>query len=322
MATPPLTFHRRREGFGTGVPLFAMMRDEKYFLPHFLRHYRALGVQSFAIYADRCDDAFMAMLEAEPDVSILQSQHAYGDSFGIRPSGLPRRLIQVLKEYVSNTLFEHRWHLVVDADEFLVLPPPFEELGSYVSHLDRAGLPCSFATMVDFYPERLSGRNFGADVDPFAGAPHFDAGPYYSFDVESGQVTTFSRGIRGRLLAMLLREDRASFERLLQRNGPYRPAKNYKFPLLRTSDTVRRAGDHNIEGTVRFASSCVLAHFKFYPGLDHKLATALAERQYFQGSIEYELIGLILRKIGAHSLLGPESRTYRDIGDLVDAQLF
>ena len=32
-----------------GIPLFAMMRDETYFLPHFLRHYRRLGVGSFAI---------------------------------------------------------------------------------------------------------------------------------------------------------------------------------------------------------------------------------------------------------------------------------
>jgi len=320
---PQLVFHRKREDFGAGIPLFAMMRDETYFLPHFLRHYRRLGVGSFAICADRCGDAFMAMLEAEPDVSILIARDsAYGDAFGLRPSGLPRRLIQAVKEYMSNTLFAGRWHLVCDADEFLVLPPPFDALAAYVGALDAQGLACSFATMVDFYPERLTDRNFGPQTDPFAGAPYFDGGPYYSFDPAAGRMNNLRWGVRGRIWSALLARAPDEARQFIRRHGAYTPAKTFKFPLLRTSAGVQRVGDHNVSPDARVASCCALAHFKFYPGLDEKLATALREKQYFRGSIEYALLDLALRQIADHSLLDAASRRFRGPADLAEAGLF
>jgi hypothetical protein len=315
-----LKFHRRRANLLAGVPVFSVMRNETYFLPHFLRHYRALGAQSFVIYADRCDEAFMSALEAQEDVSILLSNNAkFGDVLGVQKTGVPKRLPTLLREYATNQMFSGRWHAVVDSDEFIVLPPPFSRLDDYTAFLDRAGMDHGFASMVDFYPRRLRERNFDPGIDPFQACPFFDEGPYHALDDASGRILQQKFGIRGRLLRFLLGSFPGEMKAMEVGPGHYAGALDYKFPIMKSSSTRRRLADHSISGVPSIRNACTIAHFKFYPELDAKVRTALTEGQYYMGSVEYRMLDFALRRLSDADLVTAVSRRYASPADLVAA---
>ncbi|HWA61069.1 MAG TPA: glycosyltransferase family 2 protein, partial [Caulobacteraceae bacterium] len=64
-----------------GPLVFALVRDEDYFLPHFFAHYRALGVAGFLIYDDRSQAPTRDFLAAQPDCLVVTSDHSFGDFF-------------------------------------------------------------------------------------------------------------------------------------------------------------------------------------------------------------------------------------------------
>lgn len=315
-------FHRKRKDVFEGVPVFSIMRNEKYFLPHFLRHYRLLGARSFIIFADRCDDEFLSMLEAAEDVSIIRSEGArFGDVFGVQENGRPKRLSALLKEYVANRLLFNRWHAVADSDEFIVLPPPFAGLEEYTAFLERRKAGYCFASMVDFYPRKLAERNFDPQVNPFLGCPYFDEGPYHAIDHDLGSLVIRSAGVRGRMLNQMLKDYPVEMKDMGVGPDMYLGALNYKFPIMKSSEKLQRVGDHRISKLTTIGHACAIAHFKFYPELDEKVATAMAEGQYFAGSVEYKFLNFVLEKLNTANLLCRKSRKYLSPEDMVSANI-
>ena len=60
------------------LTLCAIGRNEMYFLPTFLAHYRRLGVEQFAILDDRSTDGMTEYLLEQNDVVLYRSDHKYG----------------------------------------------------------------------------------------------------------------------------------------------------------------------------------------------------------------------------------------------------
>lgn len=315
-------YHRFRDSLMDGIPVFSIMRDEKYFLPHFLAHYRSIGVSSFLIFADSCDDEFMTMLETEEDVSILLSKTLrFKDVMYTTPRGWPVKLGQFVKESVSNELFHNLWHILVDADEFLLLPPPMNNIRQYVSLLEARGRCYSFAPMVDFYPHKLNQRNYPSSISPFVANPYFDSGRCHRIDAETRKVVVLNGGVRGRLLNRLREDALADIKQRGLRPGDLRLPLNFKFPVLKSTGKIRRAGHHWISHFDSLDLSSCLAHFKFYPDLDKKLSSALKERQYVNGSIEYEFLKLAVDRMQDVDLLTEHSVVYSSPLDLVRASI-
>ena len=315
-------FHRKRPHDPARVSVFSIMRDENYFLPHFLRHYRSLGVQHICVFADRCSPEFLARLEAEPDVSILLGRGiSFADDFRRASDGSIIKLPAYLREQAAEALYPDQWVLFADSDEFLLLPPPFLRLDDFTAALDGAGRSYSYAPMVDFFPRQLALRNFGNDVNPFEGAPYFDGGPYHAIDAGTGRLLTRRHGIRGRLFAYLLTHHREELLRAFPEGSRVAPPANFKFPLLRQSSGVGWKGCHRITASPDLSFGCALAHFKFYPELDAKLATALGEGQYYSASSEYRFLALAMKLLGGSDLPCPESVRFRSPADLVAASL-
>ena len=184
-----------------GVPLFVTMRNEKYFLPHFLRHYRSIGITHFIVYADQCDNEFIGNLKSQKDVAVLTSERLkFGDVIFKSSSGSDVKFSQIIKEIVSNDLFYERWHLLVDADEFLLLPLPFDNINRYVDYLETQGQMYSYSPMVDFYPRRLRDRNHSTIMSPFEGSPYFDSGPYHRIHFFSRRKVRTHKGVRARMI--------------------------------------------------------------------------------------------------------------------------
>jgi hypothetical protein len=293
----------------SGPAVFSIVKDENYFLPFFFDHYRKLGVELFLIYDDRSGPETVNYLMEQADCAVLRSDGAFGDRFGEDEFGTPRRLPQILKERVPDTFLPGHWVLTADADEFLVLPSGCANLPEFIGSLERIGQLYATAPMIDFYGETLDHRSYPRNLDPFAGNPYFEVGPYYYW---TGSIWPFrlGGGIRLRLLRMLCEQH---VDRVAGIFGGPLPSlgKTWKVPLLKHGCGIARRGDHEISVAPRASDlSTALAHFKFYPDLDAKIDGALRERQYFAGSVEYSFLKAAIDLFGRDSLAGPETRRF------------
>lgn len=287
-----------------GPAVFAMVRNESYLLPHFLHHYRRLGVENFVVYNDHSTDDTLDLLAAQDDCTILSSDRGYRE---VMPDGRSFQLHA--KRDVPESLGAGRWVLTVDADEFLVLPPCFTTLQQLFVHLDALGHRCVFASMVDFYPERLADRNHARELSPFAGSGYFDADRPFERSWSSTRPRARLKGIRARLLAMLEAKDPAAYERIVVKQD-YRLTSLWKVPLIKTGCGVALEAVHEVNVQPPFDIELALAHFKFGPDLDGRIASALVKRDYFRSSIEYQFLKAALDALDAESLVCPSSRLY------------
>ena len=314
-----LTFVKTASVRPRGVVVFSVMRDEDYFLPFFFDHYRKLGVDGFLIYDDRSGERTLEFLSAQPDCSIVRSDHAFGDSFAPAGALFDRRLPHVLKESVPESLLRDRWVLTVDADEFLVLPSEFQDLPQLIAALERREQPYLTAPMVDFYGETLAARNYPRNLSPFEANPYFDCGPYY-FWLGEQTPTVFAGGVRHKLLRRLYQRRPDLVAQIYNRSG--RAAQYlWKSPLLKHGAGVTRVGDHSLSVCPAPGLEGALAHFKFYPDLDAKIAMALHERQYVSGSVQYAILQAAIDVMGDESLVTWETCRYDGPASLERAQL-
>lgn len=320
-ARPTLRAGRRRHELATlkahsmsaGPALFAMLRDEIYLVPHFFNHYRALGVENFLVYDDHSSDGTTEFLLAQPDCTVLRADCAYNDQ---APNGQPFH--HYLKNAVPNSLATERWVLVVDADEFLQLPRPFKRLADLYAYLDARQYTCVLASMVDFYPRRLRDRGHSASLSPFQGSPYFDAERSFVRDRATGRISKVFGGIRPRLQKWLEARDPAQYEAIYKDRG-YRMAALWKTPLIKTGAGVYLKNAHSVNVVPPLDIELALAHFKFGPDLDAKIAYGLALRRHYLGSIEYRFLDAVCQRFDDDELLSESSRSYSGALSLEEA---
>ncbi len=199
-----LTFLKKGPRNEQGIGLFSMVRDELYFLPRFFEHYRTLGVTDFVIYDDRSADGTTEYLVAQPDCTVVTGPYRFDTTFGVMPTGLPKKFFDYVKEVLPDTFFNNRWALTVDADEFVFLPSKCGDLGAFTSFLEAEKRLYASGPMVDLYPQRLADMLESSSEDFFALMPYFDHGPLYQRISRFPYVRKEFAGIRGRLMQMLL----------------------------------------------------------------------------------------------------------------------
>jgi len=303
----------------TGVVAFLVVRDEDYFLPFFFDHYRRIGFEEFLVYADRCSTPTLDFLAAQSDTTVITGDYKFGQTFGNQRTGEPRRLSGFLKE-TSVELLPDRWALVADADEFLILPPPVRTISEFIKLLSREGQPYATAPMVDMYPQCLAMRNYPHTIGPFDVSVFFDSGPYYIWNPTKVVPNVHHAGVRHRLM-QLLAERYPSDMLAIYGGGRIATPAVHKVPLLRHGAGIRRIGDHAIEIGTSAANGAALAHFKFSPCLDRKVAVAVEEAQYFGGSIHYKWLALAMEKLPFELLLCPQTRQFTGPESFVAANL-
>lgn len=152
------------------IRLFATLRNEAERLPHFLDHYRRLGVGHFLIVDNASTDGSADWLAGQPDVSVWTTAHGYKQSrFGM--------------DWINGLLLRHgsgHWCLTVDADELLIYPHwETRPLPALTDWLDDHGIPAMGALMLDLYPRGpLDAVAHVPGQDPTEVLPWFDAGNY------------------------------------------------------------------------------------------------------------------------------------------------
>ena len=150
------------------ILVFSTVRNEMVRLPHFLEHYRRLGVAHFLIVDNDSDDGTAEYLAGQPDVSVWHTRGSYKLSrFGV--------------DWLTWLQIRHghgHWCLTVDADEILIYPHhDTRPLRALTEWLERRGRRSMGALMLDMYPKgRLQDGRYAPGDDPFRELCWFDGG--------------------------------------------------------------------------------------------------------------------------------------------------
>ena len=302
--------------FGTDVApsefmLLAILRNEMYFLPAFLAHYRRLGVQKFIFLDDHSDDGSSEYLLEQPDTVVVKSAQRYGYRVELPPTirGPNRSLrIEPLWRSMLYDMFAmDRWALLVDLDEFIHLPQgmTFQDL---VAQLDNQGARATWAVMLDVYPRDIAGFTKNEE------SPQLDTSATWYFDGEQHLRLRVDRrpkrvypGARARLYSEygidkfypvlgVRKHDRIS--RLLRnvrlRRKPLRYNDIMKPALLKWRDDSYFRNSHSTNLSASMHYLLPIQHFRFSGSLSQRAQMALRENSHFHNSSDYRLVTELL----------------------------
>jgi hypothetical protein len=311
-----LTFKTLKSAKATaGLPCFFMVRNEIYFLPHLLRHYRSLGVGHFIVHDDCSDDGSREFLLAQPDCTLVTSKHGFRDAVG---DGIVFH--HAARTAIPDHFVKAGWCLTVDADEFLLLPRRFPSLPALIDELDRRGEEAVLAAMVDFYPERLSERNYAFERGPFEGCRWwFDPDRTFEAIPGTSRFRILEAGFRARLISLLRRQHPDILDTIYP-EGPVYPAL-WKVPLIKMGVGIHRFSAHSVNRRVVAGIQLALAHFKLHPATDRRIREALEWNTYAHGSVEYRLLKAAIECLGDQDLVTERSVQFHSAESLEEAGL-
>lgn len=317
--------------------LLAILRNEMYFLPEFLAHYRSLGVERFVFLNDRSDDGSFEYLVQQPDAVVVQSARTYGDTFEIPPRLVDTiknpRLLYLWRAMLHEMFASNQWAIQVDLDEFIRLPDGviFQEL---LADLDNDGVRVVWGVMLDAYPEdiaTLHEQEMASRLDT-SGTWYFDGEKHLRLR-QGRPPRTIHPGARARLyfdydldLRFPGRGFRkcSSTERWLRKccRGirPLRYNMLHKPTLLKWRDDCYFHSSHVTNLSASTHHLLPIQHFRFTGSLYRKIRTALQEGSYFLGSSDYQFLSELLKSMEARngSFLYRKSRALDSFGDLAD----
>ena len=248
------------------VAVVAAMRNEMFMLPHFLAHYRSLGVESFLI-ADNCsDDGTLEYLADQPDVALFSVDTDYNLSqYGV-----------AWQTAMIGAFRVGRWSMVADADELLVWQvPQRESLPELLARPEFAEAEAVRLFMLDLYPRGpLSDADFKSG-DLFAETGFVDRVPFLTDWPGRGPYSsgrTWTSALRHRLIA-------GSRPELFVAQ---------KLALMRYQPRMRFAAGLHYAADLRVADrELLLGHFKYNADFAAKARIEVARKQHFNGAEEY-----------------------------------
>ena len=248
------------------VAVVACMRNEMFMLPHFLAHYRKLGVQAFLI-ADNCsDDGTLEYLAQQPDVALFSVDTDYNLSrYGVAWQQAMMAAYRVGK-----------WSLVADADELLVWQEKqTQTLADLLDHPDFNEADAARIFMLDMYPQGPLEQADFASGTPFDQAGFADHIPFLSNTLALGPFSdqrSWTSALRHRLIA-----------------GSHRSLfVAQKLALLRYQPWMRlSAGLHFVGDATIAPRELLFAHFKYNAHFRRKAQEEVLRGQHFNDAEEY-----------------------------------
>lgn len=242
------------------------LRNEKTILPHFLAHYRALGVQVFLIADNLSDDGTREYLHGQPDVVLFSAANDYKAShYGVD---------------WQRVLLDHfcagRWVVVADADEFLLTPDPAPgALPALCRSLEAEGHDAVLAMMADMYPEGPLEEADFAHVAPSEVACSYDRAPVRRWSFNRGpfgNLGSYVSGLRHRLM-------------------PLSPPERFtaqKVALFRFNPLMSFSEGFHFGTGLRFSPRpMAFLHYKYSAEFAAKARLEAQRGQHFGGGVEY-----------------------------------
>ena len=283
-----------------GIVLFSIMRNERFFIEAFLNYYRELGVDHFLILDDGSDDGTKEILTEQYDVTVLESEFAYGEVY--RRVSLPFLRMQAmragirLKALLPSAMLQDQWCVYADADEYSILPPEMHSFQQLVSELDRLSYRVVLGVVVEFYPKTYS--DLKLDVQKAKSfdellniAPYFDSAKLLNAN-ELGTIERLRPSASGRLF-------REYGVPLGSTSGSkkHRGSATHKLPLIKPGRRVKLLSGHKASVSASPDLALTVAHFKFTPDVLRRTNLALNTQAWSGGSHKYSKYELLFEKM-------------------------
>ncbi|MCE6967050.1 glycosyltransferase family 2 protein [Cereibacter sphaeroides] len=248
------------------VVVLCAQRNELHLLPHFLDHYRGLGVNGFMFTDNLSDDGSLNFLLEQPDVAVFSAEA----DFSMTQGGTDWKLAMMAQFRVG------KWSLVADADEFLIYPGyETTDLPTFLKGVEASGADAVRSFMLDMYPKHDLAEADLTIHDPFSAAGWCDRNPFSVTSLSLGAFSnypSYTSGLRHRLITDASPSDFTA----------------QKIPLLRYMPWMRVARSLHSVGGIRLAQQDVLfAHFKYTSEFKKKVQIEVNRGQYFNNAEEY-----------------------------------
>jgi Glycosyl transferase family 2 len=310
--------------FESKLSLFSIMRDEMYFLPAFLEHYRILGVERFLILDDGSTDGTREFLSAQADCIVMTAPWGFGEKLVVRmPDGkiVNERAGTLLKRAIPTRFLMGQYAVYADADEFLVLPARFRSLQSLAAELQRHNISAVASSLIDFFPQDVSTLSDSSHPDTFMDhlkiSGWFDSSPLVQLrphrQLAAARPSASTRLFRAHGIV----EPLPCTDWLpgwLRRAIPGRTPRAawYKTPIIHWSDKTWMVGSHVANVPPTPVLLLAMVHFKFTPDFRRRVEAARNRKAHARKSQKYDAYASLLAKMEACSgtFVGPSSRQY------------
>jgi len=274
--------------------VISVVRNENDRLPDFIRHYRAGGTEKFVFIDNGSTDGTLEYLQQQQDVDLFRIA---------RPFDWKKKhgwINLVIAMYGRD-----RWYIYVDADEHLVFDGwdsgrTFRDLAKL---MDKRGIARVRGFLIDMYRD---GPLLGSGYE--RGARLLDAYPFLDGDgykeAKFNEIVSRKGGPRQRVFSPA--------------NKDFRPELT-KYPMFRLKDYDVFANPHHIwPYEANFRSDCFfgILHFKFLPDVLARIRKAIAEKNYWSGSLEYQCYATVLDQHPSLSFRADQSVKYRNVETL------
>ncbi|WP_372525190.1 glycosyltransferase family 2 protein [Nioella sp.] len=247
--------------------LVAVLRSEMTMLPHFLSHYRALGIEAFIIADNLSTDGSREYLLSQEDVLLYSVDSEYKAShFGVA--------------WQQAMLANHcvgKWVILADADEFFVFPDWQKHgLASLTQKLDAEGFDCVGTWLIDMYPKGDLGKCDFKKTSPFDLARWHDDPP-----VQLTSGGGFYSNTKGGVTSTLRHRLSPEMDPTLFVANKY-PLIKYA-PWIRLSEGIHYVGNVSISPTYQ-----TLCHFKYHAEFAEKIQREIRRKQHYGEAVEYQ----------------------------------
>lgn len=245
----------------------SVVRNELFMLPHFLAHYRKLGVEGFFFVDNLSDDGTLEYLLEQPDAVVFSADGFFRSA----AQGSDWKLAMMAQFRLG------KWTLAADGDEFLVYPGyETRSLPDFLADPAHGEADAFLSVMLDMYPRGpLSEADFSSG-DPFAEAGYAERKALLEHSLSLGSFSnrpTRTSSLRHRLIPGSRAELFVSEKIALVR---------YK-PWMRFSVSLHHAAETRLA-----AQPLLLAHFKYNAEFRAKALREIARGQYFNDAEEYK----------------------------------
>ncbi len=266
----------RTRQIGDGdILAFCCLRDEAERLPHYLRHYRRLGVRHFLVVDNGSTDGSDALLAEQPDVSVWHTSSSYKQSrFGVDWLG-----------WLQMRFGHGHWCLTADADETLIYPHwETRDLRALTGWLDRSGIVAYPAMMLDLYPKGPVGhQSYVAGQDPTEVLNWFDGGNYTMRVQEPLGNLWIQGGARARFFFAEEPRKAPTLTKIPLVKW------NRRFAYVNSSHTLLPPRLNRVyDQSGGEAPSGILLHSKFLPGAVDRARVERERREHFARSEQYD----------------------------------
>ena len=163
------------------------VRDEADLLPHFLRHYREIGVKRFAFVDNGSADQTLPLLLDQSDCDVFQFSGGFKNFRG----GM------IWKNLLILTYMSAKWIFSADADEHAVYEGwPGVSLDEFAHRMSLTGRSAVTALMVDMYGEGpIADTHVGSTRSLLEACPLFDGDGYEIMPPENSRAHDFFKQI-------------------------------------------------------------------------------------------------------------------------------